>query len=152
MGAPHYTPSGKPTSGAPGSSEDLRDEFSLIEAGIEVLNEYPIYIFFDDLNTAESRFAVMPSTCVFTAASASISVNNSTTDTIITFEIGGVLVTMDSGGELTIPSNGIVGGVYGPAVPASGNALAANQAIEIITDGGGSSVMPGYVMLTIKRT
>jgi hypothetical protein len=53
MGSPHYTPSGAPTQGAAGASADIRSEFTAIEAGLEVLNEYPIALCAVELHRRE---------------------------------------------------------------------------------------------------
>jgi len=48
--SPHYTQSGKPRSNVFGSSQDMRDEFEAIEAGMEVMNGIP-FVFMDWNNT-----------------------------------------------------------------------------------------------------
>jgi len=150
MASPHYTPSGKPIQGADGISKDLRDEFALIETGIAVLNRYGIATYFEDLNTAGSKFVPVPFSCLLVQATAVINQANATTETIVTFEIGGVLVVMDSSGELTFTS-GASSGSVASAVPASNNQVTVGTPIEVITDGGGSTTMSASVTLILQR-
>jgi len=150
MAAPHYTPSGAPIQGADGTSKDLRDEFALIEAGIEVLNRYALNAYFADLNTAQSLFVPVPFSCQIVLCTGAIHDANGTTDTIVTFEIGGVLVVMDSNGEMTFTSTAGAGSVAG-ATPASNNQVTVGTPIEVITDGGGSTTMKAHIQMVLRR-
>ncbi len=151
MADPLYTPSGKPTQGAPGASKDVRDEFALIEAGIDALNLYPISIPFADFNTAGSLYVAVPWSCLFVKAVAINLAANGTADTTITFEIGGTAVTMDANGNIVFAAADNANQLKN-AVPASGNALVTDGALEIVTDGGGSTSMPGTVSMFFQRT
>ena len=150
MGAPFYTPSGNPIQGSDGDSKDIRDEFALIETGIEAVNQYPLSLRFADLNTAQSLWIPVPWAAQILGVSAVPSDANSTTDTVITFEIAGVLVVMDSNGELTIADTASAG-VESTATPESANQVTSGGSVEIITDGGGSGVMRGTVMMILAR-
>lgn len=148
MGAPHYTPSGTPTSGSKGQSSAMRTEFGLIEAAMQVMNSVPFVMTFDDLNTAKSRFVAIPWAGNIVGAYAVNDVANTTTATVLTLEIGGALVTMPT---WEFGSTDAIGTVIS-SVPTALNAVTAGGSIEIITDGGGAPVMPGSVTLLIERT
>lgn len=149
MAAPHYTPSGAPTEGSNGSSATLRAELALVEAGIEVLNEIPVTLWFEDANAAAGQsYVIVPWQCTIEKIYAAAGAANATTDTILTAKIGGVAVT---GGSLTIPLAAAAGDSVA-ATPTAANAVSASGAIEIETDGAGSSVMPVGVTIVLKRT
>ena len=66
----------------------------------------------------------------------------------LTLELEGTLVTQPT---WQFGSTDAVDTVVS-SVPTALNAVVAGNAIEIITDGGGGSVMPGTVTLVIERT
>ncbi len=148
MTTPLYTPSGTPISGAKGASKSMRDEFLLIETAMDKLNSIAIPVTFADFNTAGSRFVVMPWAGSITTCYVVNDIANTTTKTVITLEIGGSLVTMTA---LEIAITAAVGTVVSQN-PSAAKTFTAGQAIEVITDGGGTPVMPGEVTLLIARS
>ena len=149
MGAPHYTPSGTPTEGSGGSSADIRAELALIEAGIEAMNEFPVTLWFEDANAAADQIYVsVPWQCTVEKIYAAVSAANGTTDTILTAKIGGTAITA---GALTIPDTAAIADIVS-TTPTAANAVSAGGAVEIETDGGGSTVMPVGITLVLKRT
>jgi len=148
MGSPHYTPSGTPVSGAKGQSSAMRTEFDLIETGIQVMNAMPFVVTIDDFNTAGSYFVAIPWAGLIVGAYAVNKVANTSNATLLTLELEGNLVTQDA---WEFGSSDAVDTVVA-SVPTTLNAVVAGDAIEIITDGGGGSVMPGTVTLLIERT
>jgi len=152
MADPHYTPSGTPVSGSKGQSSAMRAEFDLIEAGIQVMNSIPFLVTHENLNTTvpadQSHFVAVPWAGNIVGAYAVNQADNATNPTVLTLEIGGTAVTMPT---WEFGSTDVAGTVIS-SVPTALNVLAAGEAVEIITDGGGSSSMPGAVTLLIERT
>jgi hypothetical protein len=148
MAAPHYTPTGAPVSGAKGQSSVMRSEFTAIETGIQAMNSLPLVVTFDDLNTAKSRFVTAPWDGKIVAAYAVNDVANTTTATVLTLELGGTAVTMPTWQFGATDAIGTVAS----SVPTALNTFSAGDAIEVITDGGGTPTMPGSVTLVIERT
>ena len=148
MTAPLYVPSGNPLSGSKGASKIVRDEFTAIETAMDLLNAIPFTVTFDDFNTAGSKFVVMPWAGSITTCYVVNNIANTTTKTVITLEIGGSLVTMTA---LEIAITAAIGTVSSQS-PSAANTFTAGQAIEVITDGGGSPVMPGEATLLIARS
>lgn len=67
--------------------------------------------------------------------------------TALSFKLGGVAVV---GGDITLPATGGQGAVYGTA-PTGANLVAINQAIEIVSDGGGAALpFDGTFTFTIR--
>ena len=148
MGSPHYTPTGTPVAGAKGQSSVMRTEFTAIETGIQAMNSIPFVVTIDDFNTAGSYFVVIPWAGEIVGAYAVNKVANTSTETVLTLELETVLVTQPvwkfgatDAIDTTIAS-----------VPTATNAVVAGNAVEIITDGGGDSVMLGTVTLLVQRT
>ena len=149
MGAPHYTPTGKPIQGAQGASQDLRAEFGLVETGMQVMNAFPLNLWFVDGNTADTTFIVVPWDCLVTSIYVVVGQNgNATTDTILTPKINSIAIT---GGGLTIPLTASAGDVI-VATPTAANAISAGQVLEVATDGGGSTVMALTISALLERT
>lgn len=148
MAAPHYVPSGAPISGAKGQSSVMRAEFVAIETAIQVMNALPFVVNFDDFNTAASKFVAIPWAGNIVGAYAVNDVANTTTATVLTLEIATVLVTQPA---WQFGATDAIDSVIS-SVPTALNAVAAGGSVEIITDGGGSPVMPGTVTLLIERT
>jgi hypothetical protein len=126
----------------------MRTEFVAIETAIQVMNSIPFVVSFDDLNTAASKYVVIPWAGNIVGAYAVNEVTNTTTATVLTLEIATVLVTMPA---WQFGSTDAAGTVVS-SVPTALNAVAAGGAVEVITDGGGAPVMPGSVTLLIRRT
>ena len=148
MAAPHYTPSGKPVQGSNGSSKDLRDEFALVETGIQVMNALPMTVNFEDINTAGSAYIVVPWSCKITKIYAVNALANTTNPTVLTPKIASVAVT---GGGLTFGATDAEETVVS-STPTAANTVAVGGSIEIATDGGGGSVMPAVITLLLERT
>lgn len=148
MAAPHYTPTGTPASGAKGQSSAMRTEFTAIETGIQAMNAIPFVVNFDDFNTAASKFVAIPWAGNIVGAYAVNEAANTTTATVLTLEIATVVVTQPTWewGSTDALDTVIA------SVPSALNAVAAGGSVEIVTDGGGDSVMPGSVTLLIERT
>lgn len=149
MGAPHYTPSGKPIQGSAGSSQDLRTEFGLVETGMQVMNSIPVTLYFADANlAADDTFIVVPWDCLVKTIYVVTGSGNSIAETILTPKIATVAIT---GGAITIPLNALVDVVF-TATPTAANAISAGQTLEIETDGGGTAVMPLVFTVLLERT
>ncbi len=148
MGSPHYTPSGAPTQGAAGASADIRSEFTAIEAGLDVLNEYPIAVLFSDLNTAGQVYISVPWNCTVERVYIGLNASNSTADTNITLKINGTAVTSGTG---VVLSTAVQGDVVTITPTALNNILIANS-LEIESDGGGSGTLEANVIAVFKRT
>ena len=143
-----YTPSGKPAAGTLGSSAELRAESVLVEAAFDIINVSHFLLTWDDFNTIGSRSFVAPFNGDITLLEWVIDANNATTDTIITVEIATVLVTMPA---LTQALADVAGNIE-TSVPTALNAFLDGDRIEVISDGAGSSVMPGSIMVYVNRT
>ncbi len=148
MADPHYTPSGAPATGSKGKSSDMRTEFTAIETALQVMNKIPFVVTIDDFNTAGSYFVAIPFAGKIVGAYAVNKVANTSTATVLTLELEGTLVTQPT---WQFGATDAVDSVVA-SVPSALNAVVAGDAIEIITDGGGGSVMPGTVTLVIERT
>ncbi len=148
MADPHYTPSGAPLSGKKGKSSEMRAEFNLIEAALQVMNSIPFVVKIDDFNTADSKFVVIPWAGKIIGAYAVNDVANTTTATVLTLELEGTLVTQPA---WQFGATDAIDSVIS-SVPTALNVVVAGNAVEIITDGGGAPVMPGTVTLLIQRT
>jgi len=143
-----YIPSGTPVADSSGSSSLMRDEFNLIQAGFTVLSTEFFLLTWDDFNTAGSRSFVAPFAGTISVIKIINDLANTTTATILTFEIGGTLVTATAGH--TIASDQAVGTV-GTYTPTATNIVAENNRVEVISNGGGTPVMPGSVIVHILR-
>ncbi len=143
-----YAPTGNPAAGTLGSSQQIRSEFDAVEDGFDILNVSHFLVVFDDFNIAASRSFVAPFNGSITLLEWVIDANNSTTDTIMTVEIEGSLVTMPALTQATADTAGNIE----TSVPSAANTYTDGERIEIITDGGGDSVMPGSVMVYCART
>ena len=149
MAAPHYTPSGKPIQGSEGNSKELRDEFGLIETAMQVMNEFPETLWFVDANSDDPRYVPVPFAAKIIRVYVVISEANATTSTFFTIEIAGVLVTLDSTLEFSAAAG--AGSVQSAKATAL-NIVTAGGSIEVISDNGGSSVMPASITLILQRT
>ena len=149
MGAPHYTPSGNPVQGSLGEPKEIRDEFILIESGIQVMNDLPMNLWFEDANVDTPRFIVVPWASVIERVYVVNSVDNTVTATVFTLEIAGVPVVLDA--ALSLGATASAGTVLS-ANATSANVVAAGGSVEVISDNGGSAVMPCTVTLAMRRT
>ena len=148
MASPHYTPSGKPVQGSHGTSKDMRDEFELVETGIENINEWILTITYEDINFTISEFVTVPWACKIKQIWGVNSAANSVAETIITIELGGVPVTMPVfKWAATAPVETVI-----TSIPTTGNVLSAGAAIQMVSDRGGSAVVPAVFTLLLQRT
>ena len=90
----------------------------------------------------------MPWDATILAAWATNSVANTSAATVLTLEIGGGLVTMP---VLQFGATDALGTVIS-SIPTANNVVSAGGSIEVITDGGGTPVMPVVVTLLLGRT
>ncbi len=148
MGSPLYTPSGAPVQGSKGASQSMRNEFSLVETALDKLNAIPFFVSFEDLNAPGSRYVAVPWAGSIVGCYVVNSAANATAQTVITLEIGGALVAMPA---LAVPSAAAIGTVNS-AVPTAANTFSAGGSVEVISNGGGTSVMPSNVTLLIARS
>lgn len=111
------------------------------------LNQYSINVDFADANTAGSIFVVATHAGSIVNMHAVNSVANTTAATVLTSKIAGVTVTQPA---WTIAITQAAGTVSS-SVPTATNVVTAGQAIEIITDGGGTPVMPTSITIVISR-
>jgi|TARA_R100000306_G_C4366301_1_gene137804 hypothetical protein len=105
-------------------------------SSVKNLNKNYITYTIPDISTAGSHFIVTP--IAGDIAKIYTSINNAITsvDCILTFEIGGTLVT---NGAITIAYSGSAAGTVDNSTPSGANTLTAGQAIEIITNGASST-------------
>ncbi len=147
MAAP-YTASGNPIADSAGSSSLMRAEFVLVQAGFTTLSTEFFLVVFDDFNTAGSRSFVAPFAGTIEKVDWVIDAGNSGADTDVTLEIQGNLVGFP--GDLTQAAADTAGNVE-TVNPNSTRTVAVGDRVEVLTDGVGSGVMPGSVMVHILR-
>lgn len=109
---------------------------SEIDATFNNSNLVALNLHHDDLSTATSHFVVAPIAGAITKIYSVIDRNLAGSDTVLSFEIGGVAVT---GGDITITQSGSAAGDVDSSTPSAANVVAAGQAIEVISDGGTST-------------
>jgi len=115
---------------------------SIDTSTIKNLNLIPITYTFTDISTASSQWVTTPLAGNIQGISSVLHGAITGADATISFEIGGVAVTS---GNLTITQAGSAAGDVDTSTPSALNILTANQAIEIISDGGST----GAVNLTV---
>ncbi len=108
------------------------------------LSEYSLNVYMADANTAGSVFVVCPHAGAIRGLSVVPYANNGGADCVFTAEIGGVAVTH---GAWAIAAAGAAG-THASVVPTAANVVTADSVLELISDGGGNTVMP--VMFTVK--
>lgn len=111
------------------------------------LNQYAVSVDFADANTAGSIFVVAPHAGNIVGLHAVNAIANTTTKTVLTAKIATVLVTTPAW-EIAITQ---AAGVVSNSIPTAANVVTAGQVIEIITDGGGTPVMPTSITIVISR-
>lgn len=87
-----------------------------------------------DIDVADSHWLAIPVAGKITKIVTTLGAGGASVaaDTAITFEIGGTAVT---GGGITITASGSAEGDIDIAYPTAANTVAANSALEIISDG-----------------
>jgi hypothetical protein len=117
---------------------------SEIDTTFKNSNLVPLTFRFDDIGTATSKFIVSPIagdiSKVYTVIDAAIT----TTDTIITLEIGGVAVTNSA---VTIAFTGSAAGTVDSSTPSAAKTVTAGQAIEVISDGATDATVGATITL-----
>ena len=118
-----------------------------LTASIKNANLITLCSTFTDISTAESIFIPTPIlgtvTKILVTLHGPITVANST----VTAKINGVAV---SGSSITITQAGSAGGSTFTSSPTGSNTLSANNAIEIITDGGSSTAVRATVVVWLN--
>jgi hypothetical protein len=113
-----------------------------------------IYLFgtIDDISTAASFW--IPSPCTGTISKIHSIINGAiaVADAVLTFEIGGVLITDGSSNNLTITQSGSAAGDVDTMTPTGANTLAIGDKIELITDGGSTNTIISQIVLTVTPT
>lgn len=113
-----------------------------------------IYLFgtIDDVSTAASFW--IPSPCTGTISKIHSIINGAiaVADAVLTFEIGGVLITDGSSNNLTITQSGSAAGDVDTMTPTGANTLAIGDKIELITDGGSTNTIISQIVLTVTPT
>jgi len=99
-----------------------------------------------DISTASSVWVVPGFACTVVAISTVINGAIITADAVLDPQIGGVSIT---GGGITIAFTGSAAGVVDQATPSAANAVAANEAVEIATDGGSTNTVAAVVTIEV---
>jgi len=113
---------------------------------LKAANRIAVVTRIEDISTAASVFVASPMAGdvigIYVTLQGAITVANST----VTAEINGVAM---SGLSITITQAGSAAGSTFSGTPSGNNAVAAGQAIEIITDGGSTTAIVAYVTILI---
>jgi hypothetical protein len=143
-----YTATQVPAAGAYGRSAELRLEYLAIQAGFEKLKRHRVFFPFADLNVPATQYQPALELGTIVAIYVIGDVNNATANTVITAKINGVSVTMPTLQLLTADTAGTLRSV----IPTAANVVTTiTDILRIDTDGGGSSVMPGRVIVEMER-
>jgi hypothetical protein len=113
-----------------------------------------IYLFgtIDDISTAASFWIPSPCTGIISKIHSIINGAIADADAVLTFEIGGVLITDGSSNNLTITQSGSAAGDVDTMTPTGANTLAIGDKIELITDGGSTNTIISQIVLTVTPT
>lgn len=103
---------------------------------------------FSDISTAASIFIPNPIAGVISKIYVSLDAGITTANSLVTAELNGVLV---SGSTVTVTAGSAAGATFS-STPSGSNAVAAGQAIEIITDGGSTGSAPAHVTVVVDVT
>lgn len=101
------------------------------------------------LNSATSYYVLLPHTGNIVRTYAVIDAAIGTSDTVITFKIGGVTVT---NGTLTIPFASSAVGTLVSATPTSNNSAVSGTPIEIAVSGASTGAARCHVVIVFLRT
>lgn len=101
-----------------------------------------------DVSTAASHWTLSPVAGTITKIWSVIDGTTATADAVLTFELGGTLVT---GGTVTIADASSAGDVDS-ATPTAANVVTAGQAIECITDGGSTNTVKSKLIFEITQS
>lgn len=109
-------------------------------------NRLTTSLYFADLGTAGSQFAVAPLAGKIIKIYSVINASFTGSDAVLTSKIAGVSVT---NGSITVTQSGSAAGDVDSATPTAANTVTAGQAIEIATDGGPSSVVSAQIVIVL---
>lgn len=108
---------------------------------------YTVYL--PDIGTAQSWYWVSPVAGNITAIYSVINSATATTDTLLTFFIGGVQL---SNSTVTIAFTGAAAGDVDSASPTANYAITAGAALKITTDGGTSNTPTAMLTIVVTLT
>lgn len=112
------------------------------------LNQYAVTKYMADAGTAGSCFVICPHAGDIVGLGVVNDVANATTKTVLTAKIATVAVTHPAW-EIAVTAAAGVGS--GLVVPTAARTVTAGQVLELISDGGSSSVMPVTFTVIISR-
>lgn len=113
-------------------------------ATVKNKNLVPLTVRIPDISTADSVWVVNPILGDIYKVYVTLDGTVSTANSIVTLEIGGVLVT---GSSVTVTAAGSVAGSVFSATPSGTNTVAAGGVIEVITDGGSTNAVEATVTI-----
>lgn len=128
-------------------TDGLQIDGTAISATATELNQYAVTVDFADANTAGSIFVVAPHAGSIVGLYAVNAVANTTVKTVLLAKIATVTVTAPAW-EIAITQ---AAGVASSSIPTAANVVTAGQVIEIVSDGGGTPVMPTSITIAISR-
>ena len=146
-----YTPTGNPITSSSGSSQKMRDEFDLIAAGFDGVQDSYFPLSFENLteNPVTHSF-VAPFAGTIVQIDCVIDDTFGGADVTLTGKINGVVVTA---GILTLTQAGSAEGDIFTKVPAGLNAVVAGDRVEIEGDGAGNATASaGVVIFHLRRS
>lgn len=113
---------------------------------IKNLNTVEVHYKMEGINTMASHWIVPGVAGNITKIHSVIDQAIATADTVLTFEIGGVLIT---GSTITITQAGSAAGDVDSSTPSAANTITADTAVEMITDGGTTTAATATITFTI---
>jgi hypothetical protein len=122
--------------GAGSGAWEKIDEDAINTSSIKNVNKMYLTYEITTLNPAASYFMVVPVAATLEKIYSVIDGAITGANNVMTFEIGGTLVT---NGTVTITQSGSAAGDVDEAIPTATNVLTAGQALEIISNGGASN-------------
>ena len=113
-----------------------------------------IYLFgtINDISTAASFWLPSPCTGTITKIQTIINGALATADAVLTFELGGTLITDGSSNNLTITQSGSAAGDVDTMTPTGARTLAVGTKIEMITAGASVNTVIAQVIFTVAPT
>ena len=115
--------------------------------GVNNVNLITFTYRFTDISTASSQWVVCPIAGIISKIYTVIHGVITGSDTNMTFEIAGVVVT---NGAIVIAQSGSAAGDVDSSTPTAARTLTAGQAIEVISDGGSTNTVDATVTFTIN--
>ena len=109
-------------------------------------NKIVVTAVIDDISTAGSHWVTIPLAGDIIGISSVIDGAITLADATLSFEIGGVAIT---NGGITIAFSGSAAGDVDTSTPTGNNTVTANQAVELITDGGSTDVAKATITLLV---